>query len=187
MALPHLHLHAQAVQEVSREGQAVHGRERGIDPACGGHTWLALHGALTPGSRPLPGPTPMSQHGLSTPVHLEPPKGALAWPHAVSRRVPQEGRRPCLSQASSRYRGACCPPWTCTCRVGRRRDGGATPGRAGFPPMSSSEMEPGPDSGEKLTGGNQGWGWPRRGETQRHSETQKSVETEGPRCDSERM
>lgn len=32
-ALPHLHLHAQAVEEMSREGQAVHRRERGINPA----------------------------------------------------------------------------------------------------------------------------------------------------------
>lgn len=35
VALPHLHLHAQAVEEVSREGQAVHGRERGVNPAWG--------------------------------------------------------------------------------------------------------------------------------------------------------
>lgn len=51
MALPHLHLHTQAVEEMSREGQAVHGRECGINPAWGRQMWLALHGVLTPGSR----------------------------------------------------------------------------------------------------------------------------------------
>lgn len=32
-ALPHLHLHAQAVEEMTSEGQAVHWGERGINPA----------------------------------------------------------------------------------------------------------------------------------------------------------
>lgn len=35
MALPHLHLHTQAVEEMSREGQAVHGGQSGVNPACG--------------------------------------------------------------------------------------------------------------------------------------------------------
>lgn len=35
VALPHLHLHAQAVQKMSREGQAVHGCKCGINPAWG--------------------------------------------------------------------------------------------------------------------------------------------------------
>lgn len=34
LALPHLHLYTQAVEKVSREGQAVHRGERGINPAC---------------------------------------------------------------------------------------------------------------------------------------------------------
>lgn len=32
-SLPHLHLHTEAVEEVSSEGQAVHGRECGVYPA----------------------------------------------------------------------------------------------------------------------------------------------------------
>lgn len=35
MALPHLHLHTQAVEEMSCEGQAVHRRQSGVNPACG--------------------------------------------------------------------------------------------------------------------------------------------------------
>lgn len=54
--LPHLHLHTQAVEEMSREGQAIHGCECGVNPAWGG--------------RDVAGPSQRSQAGLS----------ATAWP-----------------------------------------------------------------------------------------------------------
>lgn len=92
MALPHLHLHTQAVEEMSREGQAVHGRECGINPAWGRQMWLALHGVLTPGSRWLPGLS--GRHGLSAPAHLIPMEGALAWPRILSGWALQEGDCP---------------------------------------------------------------------------------------------
>lgn len=177
VALPHLHLHAQAVQEVPREGQAVHGRECGVDPACGRHAWLVLHGALTPGSRPLPGPTLMSQSGLSAPVHLGPPKRALAWPRAVSRLAPQEGRRRWLSRASSRYRGPCAAHPGPAC-AGRGADKAGVPrlGELGSPLCHPQRWSPG------QTRGTTEWGTPGVGmaSMRRDSEAQKSAETEAP-------
>lgn len=89
MALPHLHLHTQAVEEMSREGQAVHGRECGINPAWGRQMWLALRGVLTPGSRWLPG-----LPGPAASAHLIPMEGPLAWPRVLSGWALQEGDCP---------------------------------------------------------------------------------------------
>lgn len=88
MALPHLHLHTQAVEEMSREGQAVHGRECGINPAWGRQMWLAL----TAFSRQALGGCRACLAGTgSAPARLTPTEGALAWPRVLSGWALQEG------------------------------------------------------------------------------------------------
>lgn len=81
VALPHLHLHAQAVEEMSREGQAVHRCERGVNPAWRGRDVASpsarSQAGLTAAAWPDPG-----QHelGIFQPA-LVPPSTLAGCPH----------------------------------------------------------------------------------------------------------
>lgn len=83
VALPHLHLHTQAVEEMSREGQAVHRRERGINPAWGHRevaspSWRPRLLPACPGTPVQAGQTARCTSRLAQSQEL-PAQGPAAW------------------------------------------------------------------------------------------------------------